>query len=275
MKKVRGALWLALLANLVRAAAAQEWYIPKRAALLKRGSIEAGARLQLSANNDGLLDKLRLDAVPHARYAPLRRLEVYGELPFSYAEEEDIVGFVFVQNKVTGIGDAFSQLSFEGFSGEDWKILYNLDGTFPTGKNLFRHRVPLGGGHFAAALGQTVMKVIDPVVLFTHLGYQHTFPRRFRTGRVAPGRDIRFRFGGALALNPRVQTTLHVTGDILGSTRINNAPVPGSSGALIRMGWGLDWTIFQNTRLGFDAVFGMTKSAPDATLALGGSYRFM
>ncbi len=262
------------LALRAAAASAQEWYIPKRQTLLKRGSGEIGARVQLSANNDGLLDTLRLDGVPHLRYAPLRRLELYGEVPLSYAEREDVVNFNLIKNQTTGLGDAFAQLGFEGFSGEDWKILYNVDGVFPTGKSPYRHRVALGGGHFAAAVGQTMMKVVDPLVLFTHLGYQHTFPRQTQSGRVSLGRSIRFRFGTALALNPRVTTTLHVTGDIVATSKVNDAPVAGSSGTLIRLGWGLDWMVYRRLRWTMDAVFGMTKNTPDATLITGWALSF-
>lgn len=264
---VAGAFFLAA------GACAQEWYIPKRTRLLKGGALEAGARAQLSANNDGLLDTLRLDLIPSLRYSPLGRLELYGELPFSYAEREDVVAFALVKNQTTGIGDAFGQVSYEAFAGEDWKVLVNMDGSFPTGKTQFKHRVPLGGAHFALAAGQTAMKVIDPVVLFAHLGYQHTFPRRFAAGRIAPGRAIRYRFGTALSLNPRVQTTFHVTGDSVSTTRIEGKPVAGSSGTLMRLGWGLDWTLSGSLRLGMDAIFGMTKNTNDATLALGLNWR--
>lgn len=250
-------------------ARAQEWYIPKRQSLIKGGSVEAGLRAQLSANNDGLLDTLRLDGVPSLRYAPLRRLELYAELPMAYGEREDVSNFTLLKTRATGFGDTFGQLAFEGFSGEDWKILFNLDGSFPTGKSPYRHRVSLGSGHFAAAFGQTMMKVIDPVVLFTHLGYQKTFARRPAGAEIAPGRDIRFRFGGGLSLNPRVQTSMHVTGDLVGSTRVNKAPVAGSSGTLLRLGWGLDWILGPRTRVGFDAALGMTKNTPDATIAFG------
>lgn len=263
----------ALLALLALPAGSQEWYIPKRPVLLKGGSLEAGFRTQLNANNDGLLDSLTLQGIPSIRYAPLRRLEFYAELPLAYAEREDVVGFVLVKNDTTGIGDAFAQASLEGFSGEDWKVLFSADGSFPTGKHQYRHRVPTGSGHFAAALGSTAMKVLDPVVLFTYLGFQHTFPREFAPGRVSPGKDIRFRFGGALALNPRVQTTLHVTGNIVSPTRVNGAPQAGSSGTLMRFGWGLDWTMSSRLRLGLDAAIGMTKNTPDATVSIGTTCR--
>ena len=267
----RAALLVVLAAT---PALGQEWYIPKRQTLLSRGSGELGMRLQQSANNDGLLDTLRLEAIPHVRYAPLRRLELYTELPFSYVEREDVVAFNLIKNDTTGIGDAFAQVGLEGFSGEDWKILYNLDGTFPSGKSPYKHRVAIGNGHFAAALGQTMMKVIDPVVLFMHLGYQHVFARRTPAGWVSPGRSIRYRFGAALALNPRVQTTLHVTGEGVKTTRVDGRPVAGTSGTLLRFGWGLDWRIGDRWRWHFDSALGMTKNTPDATLSTGWSWRF-
>lgn len=264
-------LVLVFLAPSVRA---QEWYVPKRTTLLERGRGELGFRIQMGANNDGLLDSLRLEGIPHVRYTPLRRLELYAEMPVSYTEREDVVGFNIVKNQTTGIGDTFLQTTFEGFSGDDWKILYNLDGSFPTGKSPYRHRVATGGGHFSTGLGQTVMKVIDPLVLFFHLGYNHTFARRGGRPYVAPGRSIRFRFGTGIALNPRVQTTLHVTGDQVAATKSGGTPVAGSSGTLIRLGWGLDWKTGRRWRVGWDAIFGMTKSAPDAVLSFGTAWTF-
>lgn len=265
---------LLALVLLAPAGRAQEWYVPKRTTLLERGRGEVGLRIQLAANNDGLLDTLRLEGIPHVRYTPLRRVELYVEAPVTYAEREDVVGFNIVKNQTTGVGDTFVQTTFEGFSGDDWKILYNLDGSLPTGKSPYRHRVATGGGHYAAGFGQTVMKVIDPLVLFFHLGFNHTFARRGGRSYVAPGRSVRFRFGTGIALNPRIQTTLHVTGDQVASTRVGGAGVAGSSGTLIRFGWGLDWKVGRRWRVGTDAIFGMTKSTPDAVLGFGTAWTF-
>lgn len=255
-------------------AAAQEWYIPKRQHLLKKGSLETGFRTQFSANNDGFFDSLRLEGIPNIRYSPMRRFEVYTEMPLSYAEREDSVNFTTVNRKVTGFGDLFTQLSYEGFSGADWKILFSLEGGFPTGKNQFQHPVPTGSGHYSAAFGMTGMKVVDPVVFFAHLGFQHSFSRTFPgVGRVTPGRDIRFRFGSAISLNPRVQTTFHVTSNLISTTKLNGVLQTTSSGTLMRFGWGLDWTVGSRTRLGFDTAIGLTKNTTDATIALGVTWK--
>lgn len=265
---------LLLLIALGSPAAAQEWYIPKRPVLLKGGSVETGMRSQFSANNDGLLDSLRLEGIPTVRWSPLRRWELYAELPLGYHEREDVANFVIEKHRATGVGDLFTQVSFEAASGEDWKLLTNLEGGFPTGKNQFKHRVPTGSGHYSAALGVTAMKVVDPVILFTHWGYQHSFPRSFAgTGRVTPGRDFRFRFGGAISLNPRITTSMHVTGNAVSATKVNGRFSAGSSGTLSRLGWGLDWQTSSRLGLGLDVALGMTKNTQDATIALSTTYR--
>lgn len=272
----------------------QEWYIPKRTTLLKGGAWEAGLRTQMSANSTGNEDSLRLEEIPHLRYSPFRRLELYAEVGLAYAYREDAVFVTFLESETTGVGDAFAQVAFETLSGEDWRLLTHLDGSFPSGKNPHHHLVPTGSGHFTAAAGQTAMTVIDPVVLFAHLGYQHTF-RRFFPGvransagdgtapcppsepcpgaQVAPGWDLRFRFGSSLALNPRVQTSFHVTGNAVASTKLNGKRVVASRTTLVRLGWGLDWSFYRRLRMSLDAAFGMTKNTPDATLAMDFSIR--
>lgn len=276
---------LILAAALLAAAGparAQEWYIPKRTSLLKRGSGELGSRLQMATDNDGSLDNVRLDYIPSVRYSPLRRLELYVEAPLAYYEREDLdtQTLTIVRNNNGGIGDVFVQVSFEAASGPDWRILYNLDAGFPTGKHPFEAVIPLGGGHYTAAVGQTAMKVIDPVVLFAHLGYQHAFSRRFGASKVEPGRTVRFRLGSSVALNPRVRTSLHVTGDMVGTTELNGVPFKGGTrseggvGSVVRFGWGLDWSVTGNLRLAVDAIFGMTANATDATLVSGIAWGF-
>lgn len=255
-------------------AIAQEWYIPQRTELLQRGSGEVGMRVQMSANNDGLLDTRRAEAVLHLRYSPLRRLEFYTEAPYAHVLREDVVAFQIVSRDTYGVGDAFAQISFDAFSREDAKILFHADGVWPFGKNPYDNPVGLGSGHPSAAIGQTAMKAFDPMVLFTYVGYQHSFPRRFGIGLVEPGGSVRFRLGGSLAVNPRLQSTLAVTTDVVSSSKIQGSNVAGSATTLVRLGWGLHWAVVSRVRIQFDAIFGMTKSASDATLILGSSLGF-
>jgi len=272
---MRTIYFLLLLSGLsISAATAQEWYVPKRTQILDRGTGELGIRLQTSANNDGLLDTFRADSVLYVRYTPISRLEIYVDCPYSFIEKEDIVNFSYVSERAQGIGDVFSQLSFEGFSGEDWKFLYNLDTVFHTGKNPYGNAIAFGSGHTSVALGQTAMKVIDPVVLFAHIGYRYTLPRTFSENKYSPGGGVRLRFGTGISLNPRVQTTLSVNAERVLTSKINNESITASAATNIAFGWGLDWKLKKGFGLNANATFGMTKNTPDATLTMGCSIGF-
>jgi hypothetical protein len=253
---------------------AQEWYIPKTQPILEKGIKEVGYRIQLLTNNDGLLDTLGVDNVFYFRFSPIKRWELYTETRFSYLKKEDIQNFSYVEKSGSGIGDIFSQITYETFSGEDWKIMSNLDITFPTGKNPYEHSISFGSGHFSLALGGTAMKIIDPVILFAYLGYQDTFKRGFNKKDIKPGNSFRFRIGSGISLNPRLQTNFNISGDLISKTKINNQYVAGSASTLIRFGWGIDWTISQKWRVSIDANFGMTKNTTDAILSTGIAMNF-
>ena len=169
----------------------------------------------------------------------------------------------------------FTQFSLEGFSGPDWKTVFNLDIGWPTGKNPYENTVGLGGGHYSLAVGGTAMKVIDPIVMYCHIGYQHSMARTFKnTGKVAPGEDLRFRIGTSLSLNPKVTANVNVSGNILSSTKLAGSAVAGSSDVLVRLGLGFDWLVGRRTKWGADAIFGMTDNSGDATIIVNWSLGF-
>lgn len=265
---------LLLLASSPQLFAQQEWYIPKRTEVVGAGHLELGLREQFSTENDGVLDFRRLDSIVSVRYSPVKRFEAYVEAPYVWAQNESIVNFQIDKDEDNGIGDAFVQLTYEAFGGEDWRVLVNLDGTFPTGDDPFDHDVGLGGGFYRVAGGVTALKVIDPVVLFVHVGYQKSFIEEFDLGRVEPGGDVRYRVGANVQLNPQVRAGIHVSGDVIQSTRLDGDTLGGSDNDLVRFGVGLDWEVSSRTRLGIDGIFGMTDSTPDATVVLGVTFEF-
>jgi len=254
---------------------AQEWYIPKRTEVLEKGSGEFGTKFQLTAHNDGLCDTRRLELVPNVRYSPIRRFEIYTELPVGEVSREYIRAFQIVQDRLSGVGDLFTQVSYEAFSGTDWKSLAHLDVVVPNGKNPYDNQASLSGGHFSAALGVSAMKVVDPVVLFGFLGIQQPFARSFdSTGKVAPGTAFRFRFGSGISLNPKLRTSLSVSGDFTSKLNIDGEPVAGSAGTSIRFGWGLDWNVLSKYRITMDTSFGMTPNTTNAVLVWGVTRKF-
>lgn len=247
----------------------QDWYIPKPVELISAGAVEAGTRLSFSVNGDGVLESSRLENGYWARYSPLDRLELYFQVPLVYARQEYFDRLLnIVESDAFGPGDIFTQASYEGFSGEDWKLIYNLDVSVPTGKNPYENRVGLGSGHYSLGLGQMAVKIVDPVALFGYVGYQHSLARKYPVGKVQPGGDLRFKLGSTIVLNPRIRTSLYVTGDIVGKVQIGGRRLAGSSSNLVYFGWGTDWSI-GGFKVNVDAVFGMTKVTPDAAIIAG------
>jgi hypothetical protein len=270
-------LFISLLVALVSAvnAVAQEWHIPERIVLIGVGHGEFGARLQFITDHDGLLGSNVLSLVPSIRYSPLERLQIHAELPLSYAQRETIVAFRVVDHQDRGIGDLFMQLLYEVASGEDWRWVLNVGKTFPTGKNPYEHNVGLGGGHHRLAAGLTVMQIVDPVVLFAHLGYQHSWARRFDIGQIEPEQDYRFRLGFTLAMNPRMRTTIHLSGNLLSDAKLNDVVIVGRAArTVIRAGAGLDWDLDARHRIAVDTSFGITENTSDAFIAIGFKRRF-
>lgn len=276
MKAIR-CLGISLLLVLVSAvnAVAYEWYIPKRVELVGVGHGEYGVRLQLVTDHDGLLGSDVLSLVPSIRYSPLERLEIYAEIPLSYVRRETTVAFQVVDHDDFCHGDLFVQLLYEVASGADWRWIVNLGKTFPTGKNPYEHEVGLGGGHYRLAGGSTVMKVIDPVVLFAHLGYQHSWDKKFDIGEIEPEQDWRFRLGCTLAVNPQIRTTIHLFGNRLSDAKLNDVVIMGrSERTVVRAGIGLDWDLDERHRIEIDTNFGITDNTSDASIAIGLKRRF-
>lgn len=265
---------IAIVVGAPAVSAQQEWYIPKRTEVVESGHIELGLREQFSTENDGLLDSRRLDSIVSVRYSPVQRFEAYVEAPYVWAQNERIVNFTIDKDEDNGIGDVFLQLTYEVFGGEDWRILLNLDGTFPTGNDPFDHEVGLGGGFYRVAGGVTALKVIDPVVLFVHLGEQHSFSEEFDVGDVEPGEDVRYRIGANVQFNPQMRAGIHLSGDVIQSTQLEGDTIPGSDNDLVRLGVGLDWSVSERVRLSADGIFGMTDSTPDATVVIGVTLNF-
>lgn len=253
---------------------AQEWYIPKRTEILAGGSATFGTRLQYIADEDGILNSRAASAIFSLRWAPINRLELYVEGPFTYREREQIIGFGYHSFNDEGWGDVFTQANWEVWGRQDRKILLGVDAVFPTGPDPYTRRVGLGGGFHRVAPGLTYLHIVDPVALHFYLGHQWTFPEIFPgTGKVEPGGSLRFRFGGSFALNPRMRLSLYTSGDVSGHTWVNGNKLATTDGDVVRYGGSMSWSVSDRTTIDFGSTFGATASAPDAVITLGINYK--
>ena len=229
-----------------------------------------GVNLQYTANSDMVLEISRLENYYYASYSPVDRLNLYSGIPIVYASREKFDNNLnIVKRTATGIGDLFSQVSYETFFGDDWKIIYNLDILLATGRNPYDNDVGLGNGHNTVGIGQNYIKIIDPVALFAYIGYQYSFAETYSIGKIKPGDDFRFKLGTSISLNPKVRSSFYVSGDIILDTKVDNKKVIASFANLIRFGWGLNWDRSAEWKINMNGIFGMTKNTPDAVIVMG------
>jgi hypothetical protein len=248
----------------------QEWYLPKPINFVKKGSVVLGTNLQISNNGDGILESLKIENDYYGRYSPLEKLEIYLDVPVVYSKVEKFDSNLNIVDKTDkGIGDIFTSFSYETLSGDDWKIIHNLDFSLATGKNPYNNEVGLGSGHNSIGVGQTIMKVIDPIALFNYIGYQYGFSKKYSIGEVSPGGSFRLKFGSSIVLNPRIVTNISISNEFIGKTKIGNRKLQGSSSNLVYFIWGIDWRLNSVSKLSFDSILGMTKVTSDSTIIIG------
>ena len=257
---------------------AEEWYIPKTIEVLPKGRVEAGVRLQLSGNEDGILDTQEVSLIPSARYSPTTQLEIYGEIPLSNKSQDQIVGFSVVENDKSGIGDLFLQATYEIAAKSNWKVSGSLDVTAPTGNDPYENTVGLGSGYWTTAPGVNFAYVSDPAVLFAYLGYQHGFSETFNVSgtstKVDPGDSVRTRLGASFAFNPRLNMTMYTALDFRDDTKQNDVKVAESDDTLARLGLSFGFKLDKDMSIGMNTVFGLNDSTSDYVISLGMRYGF-
>ncbi len=259
---------------------AEDWYIPKTPTTIEKGVVELGTRVQLSGNEDGILDVQDISIIPSVRFAPNDRFDIYVELPYSFVEQDQIEGFDLLEYDNQGIGDAFIQLSYMFAGGANWQFSGVLDATAPTGDNPYEHQVGIGKGYWTITSGLSAAYVTDPTILFAYVGYQHGFDKEFNdfvsedVMELNPGHVVRFSTGASFAFNPRMNMSLYTALDFRGKTKYNDEDIEESDDTLARLGLSLGYKIDNDLSVKMNTVTGLNDSASDYVISLGIAYGF-
>lgn len=87
----------------------------------------------------------------------------------------------------------------------------------------------LGQGFWTVLAGLNFIQTYDPFVVFYGAGYRHRFENTFDGGiRVDPGKQIFYRFGAGLAVNPRITLSAAFTGSYITEDYVNDVRLVGS-----------------------------------------------
>ncbi len=141
-------------------------------------------------------------------------------------------------------------------------------------------RLGTGTGTWAVSMGASVLKTIDPMVVFANVSYFYNIPRAFidisespgqQAGTVDIGNAIQYGAGVAFAVNDRASLTFSYTQRFASTTRLkvangNYAPVIGSAANIAMLSIGSTFAFSPNASFIFNVGAGLTRDTPDVTL---------
>ena len=160
----------------------------------------------------------------------------------------------------------------------------------PANNNLvIPSRQPTGNGVWNTALGLSVLKTYDPVVLFGNIGYSYNFKRGFAdlsstAGTITPG-DVKlgdawsFGAGFALALNEKMSISFSYSQLIQQAARLRGAGGPwvdqvGTDVNSAMFNTGLTHQMSRNLSMVGTVSVGLSPDAPDFSVGIKFPYTF-
>ncbi len=248
------------------------------------------------------------------RFAPNDRLQFDANVPAVYRSSVfqsggaggDATGLADARVDEFGIGDVSVGASYrllrETVGRPD--IVLNARVKAPTGKDPFgielvevagtegNLEVPAslstGSGVWAASVGASVLKTLDPLIVFGNLTYFHNFPSSFddidelpglQPGDVDIGNAIQLGAGFAFALNEKSSMSTSFTLRYGDESRLRfdgeeYSDVIGSGSTVGLLNLGATFAISQTASLLANVGVGLTTDAPDMTVSLRVPFRF-
>lgn len=151
-------------------------------------------------------------------------------------------------------------------------------------------RLSTGSGVWGGSVGVSVLKTIDPMVVFGSVTYFHNFRKHFndleeanfdQPGDVKIGNAIQFGAGVAYALNDRSSLSMSFTERVVQRTALyrdcagcGKSVVVGSQANVGIVNLGANFSLSERLALITTLGFGVTQDAPDMLLSVRMPYRF-
>jgi hypothetical protein len=141
-----------------------------------------------------------------------------------------------------------------------------------------------GNGVWSVSTGLSLLRTVDPVVLFGSLSYIHNFEGSFEDvdgnantatpGDVDLGDAIQYGLGMAIALNERTSMSFSFSHRLSETARVNSREIIGSDGNAASLNLGATYALSDRLSMLFNVGAGLTPDAPDLTLSLRFPYSF-
>jgi hypothetical protein len=215
------------------------------------------------------------------RYGITNKLLGFVTVPFVFNWREMRADFATKNYRSAGLGDLIFGANYQLLDeGSKWpSLMLSLIAISNTGKPylMSENKAQLGTGHWQISPGFSLVKSIDPVVLFGSLYYTYGFSETLNTSSGEetrkPGDSVNLVLGTGFAFNEKVTLSFKVFGSFIFRDRIN-----GSERNDIRTPFYfysvLDYMLHKRGYLEPSVGFGITKDAPDFLLSLSYIHRF-
>ena len=203
-----------------------------------------------------------------------------------------------------GLGDLSLAIYYRVLAeDEDWPdLVWNLRAKAPTGKDpygielitsesgnlMVPKELATGNGLWQLSTGFSLVKTLDPAILFANLNYGHSLKQDFddvsyqpgdQPGSIQLGDWYEYGLGVAFALNERFSLSFNINQRITlessqGAEGFDMEKVTGSDANAASFGMGSTWAISDNLSMAVNWSAGLTTDAPDYSIGLRFPYRF-
>jgi hypothetical protein len=145
-------------------------------------------------------------------------------------------------------------------------ILVNVLCTAPTGSDPFGDfdEPSLGNGFWAVAPFVTVIKAVDPLVVFGTVGYRHQFEAEHVGRDIQPGEEVFGQFGTGFAVNDRITLSTILQYNYETRFQVDDRTIPGTSTEEIAIRMALTAFVSRREIVEPFVRFGLTPDAEDA-----------
>jgi hypothetical protein len=196
------------------------------------------------------------------RVGLLRDLQFDVTLPIGVAKREIAVGGARLRQDEEGLGDITGRLRYGLLAERGARPDVILDVTATSGTTSVE--TLLGSGFWRVGGGVTLVKTLDPVVLFGRLGYTAVLERAGRN----PPDQFQYLFGTGFSLTDRVSVSSRVSGIAGGRTQVQGRAIPGTSLDAISLQFALTTRLTRRLYVEPFVSAGLTEDATDAVVGV-------
>jgi Putative MetA-pathway of phenol degradation len=265
-------------------------FLREQAVLLQPGQVEADVQLSYIRNDSGI-QKDRAFALDTALRLGLGAgFEGFFAVPLQWRRRQTNIGDQSFIDERFGVGDLQFGLKYSLLTEARYRpaMVLGLSGTAPIGESPYfapRPDLPvadirnplinaIGSGHWSIDAGVTLIKSLDPIVLFGGFDYIHSFPAEHFSVDIEPGDRFLGRAGLGFAIDHRSTLGAQVIAQGQRPWRFNGTELLRTENFPITTRLSYTYRFADQNVIEPSVSFGLTDDATDAILGLGFSYRF-